>query len=320
MPQGFVFGMFRAPLVILGVVTLTFLLLHAAPGSPVSHLLGPSASPAEVAVVERSLGLDRPVAEQYFRWIGQAVRGRFGISIATGRPVLGMIAEAWPATVILVGLSMVLGHLLGIGVATIQATTRRPGVDRFWSFVSVLLAALPGYWLAFALVMAFTYTLRWLPAFGAAGIDSDFLSPGARVLDRLTHLALPLATLTLIGIGTTARYAQGTLKRVAGDPYLIVARAKGAGPLRVLLCHHLRNGLVPVVALLGLSLPALFSGAVFVEGVFAWPGVGSVLIHAVQARDYPVVMAATTVSAVLVVLGSVVAEALLHRVDPRTRR
>lgn len=320
MPPGFVFGMIRAPLVILGVVTLTFLLLHAAPGSPVSHLLGPSASPAEVATVERSLGLDRPVAEQYLRWIGQAVRGRFGISIATGRPVLGMIAEAWPATVILVGLSILLGHLFGIGVAAIQATTRHPSVDRFWSFISVVLAALPGYWLAFALVMAFTYTLRWLPAFGAAGIDSDFLSPRERLLDRLTHLALPLTTLTLIGIGTTARYAQGTLKRVAGDPYLTVARAKGAGRLRVLLRHHLRNGLIPVVALLGLSLPALFSGAVFVEGVFAWPGVGSVLIHAVQARDYPVVMAATTVSAVLVVLGSVVAEALLHRVDPRTRR
>lgn len=320
MPQGFVFGMIRAPLVILGVVTLTFLLLHAAPGSPVSHLLGPSASPAEVATVERAFGLDRPVAEQYLRWIGQAVRGRFGVSIATGRPVLGMIAEAWPPTVILVGLSVLLGHLFGIGVAAIQATTRHRRVDGFWSFISLVLAALPGYWLAFALVMIFTYTLRWLPAFGAAGIDSDFLSPGERLADRLTHLALPLATLTLIGIGTTARYAQGTLKRVAQDPYLTVARAKGAGRFRVLFRHHLRNGLVPVVALLGLSLPALFSGAVFVEGVFAWPGVGSVLIHAVQARDYPVVMAATTVSAVLVVLGSVAAEAILHRVDPRTRR
>jgi len=320
MPQGFVFGMVRAPLVILGVVTLTFLLLHAAPGSPVSHLLGPGASQLEVASVERAFGLDRPVAEQYLRWIGQAVRGRFGTSIATGRPVLGMIAEAWPATVILVGLSILLGHLFGIGVAAIQATTRRPSVDRFWSLLSIVLAALPGYWLAFVLVMVFTYTLRWLPAFGAAGIDSDFLSPNERLLDRLAHLALPLATLTLIGIGTTARYARGTLKRVAGEPYLTLARAKGAGRLRVLLRHHLRNGLIPVVTLLGLSLPALFSGAVFVEGVFAWPGVGSVLIQAVQARDYPVVMAATTVSALLVVSGSVLAEALLHRVDPRTRR
>lgn len=319
MPQGFIFGMIRAPLVILGVVSLTFLLLHAAPGSPASHLLGPTASAADLAMVERSLGLDQPLGEQYVRWIGQAVQGRFGISIATGRPALRIIAEAWPATVILVGLSILLGHLFGIGVAAIQATTRRRGVDRFWSVVSVVLAALPGYWLAFVLVMVFTYTLRWLPAFGAAGIDSDFLSPGDRLVDRLTHLAMPLATLTLIGIGTTARYARGTLKRVGQDPYLMVARAKGLGPLRVLLWHHLRNGLVPVVALLGLSLPALFSGAVFVEGVFAWPGVGSVLIHAVQARDYPVVMAAATVSAIMVVLGSVLAEAALHRVDPRTR-
>jgi peptide/nickel transport system permease protein len=128
-----------------------------------------------------------------------------------------------------------------------------------------------------------------------------------------------LATLTVIGIGTAARYTRGTLVSVSSESFLITARAKGLSGARVLLRHHLRNGLVPVVALLGLTLPALFSGAVFVEGVFAWPGVGQVLIQSVQARDYPVVMAATTVSATLVVVGSVAAELALHRVDPRTR-
>jgi len=313
------FGLLRAPAVVLGVVTLTFLLLHLAPGDPVSLLLGPAATELQRATTSSALGLDQPLAEQYLRWLVKAGRGDFGVSIATGRPVLALLAEAWPATAILVGLSIALSYLLGIAVATIQAVTRRRGIDTALSLGTVTLAALPGYWLAFVLIMTFTYWLGLLPAFGAAGLDADFLGPGERLLDRLHHLALPLTTLTLIGIGTTARYTRGTLVDVRSQPYLVTARAKGIGRLRVLLRPHLRHGLIPVVTLLGLSLPALFSGAVFVEAVFAWPGIGQLLVQAVQARDYPVVMAATTLSAVLVVVGSVLAETLLHRVDPRTR-
>jgi len=305
--------------VILGVVTLTFLLLHLAPGDPVTLMLGPAATPLQKTAVTSALGLDQPLVEQYLRWLVRAGRGDFGISIATGRRVLGVLAEAWPATVILVGLSLGLSYLFGIAVATIQAITRRRTVDTALSIGTVTLAALPGYWLAFVLITVFTYWLGRLPAFGAAGLDADFLEPGARLLDRLHHLTLPLATLTLVGIGTTARYTRSTLIAVAREPYLVTARAKGLGGFRVLLWHHLRNGLIPVVTLLGLSLPALVSGAVFIEAVFAWPGIGQLLVQAVQARDYPVVMAATTLSATLVVVGSVFAETLLHRVDPRAR-
>jgi peptide/nickel transport system permease protein len=156
-----------------------------------------------------------------------------------------------------------------------------------------------------------------LPAFGAAGFDADFLTGGARLADRLRHLALPLATLTLIGIGGTARYVRGAMLDVAGAQFVTIARAKGLTPTRVALHHVLRNALIPVLTLLGLSLPALFSGAVFIEAIFAWPGVGRVLVEAVQARDYPVVMAATAVSAVLVVLGNVLAELLVAWADPR---
>jgi peptide/nickel transport system permease protein len=187
------------------------------------------------------------------------------------------------------------------------------------SVVTVTLFALPGYWLGLMLVMIFTYRLRLLPAFGAAGFDADFLPPAARLADRLRHLVLPLATLTLVGIGGTARFVRGAMLDVAGSPWVTVARAKGLSETRVTLHHVLRNALVPVVTLLGLSLPTLFSGAVFIEAIFAWPGVGRVLVEAVQARDYPVVMAATAVSALLVVLGNLLAEALVRLVDPRAR-
>ncbi len=304
--------------VVLGVVTLMFALLRLAPGDPALLLVGPAASAEQVAAQRHALGLDRPVAAQYATWLGRFARGDWGTSIATGRPVRTMLAQAWPATVRLVGLSLVLSYLIGMGIGAVQAA-RGGRLDTALSVATVTLFALPGYWLGLMLVMLFTYRLRWLPAFGAAGFDADFLPPAARLADQLRHLVLPLATLTLVGIGGTARFVRGAMLDVAGSAWVTVARAKGLSETQVTLRHVLRNALVPVVTLLGLSLPTLFSGAVFIEAIFAWPGVGRVLVEAVQARDYPVVMAATAVSATLVVLGNLLAEALVRWVDPRAR-
>jgi peptide/nickel transport system permease protein len=229
-----------------------------------------------------------------------------------------MLAQAWPATVRLVGLSLVLSYLIGIAVGVVQAA-RNGRLDTALSIATVTLFALPGYWLGLMLVMVFTYRLRWLPAFGAAGFDADFLAPADRLADRLRHFTLPLATLTLVGIGGTARFVRGAMLDVAGAPFVTVARAKGLSERSVTVRHVLRNALIPVLTLLGLSLPTLFSGAVFIEAIFAWPGVGRVLVEAVQARDYPVVMAATAVSATLVVLGNLLAEVLVSLADPRVR-
>jgi len=174
--------------------------------------------------------------------------------------------------------------------------------------------------LGLMLVMVFAYGMRVLPAFGAAGFDADFLTGWERIADRLRHLALPLLTLTLIGIGGTARFVRGAMLDVGAAPFVTTARAKGLSATQVFGRHVLRNALIPVVTLFGLSLPALFSGAVFVEAVFAWPGVGRVLVEAVRARDYPVVTAATAVSATLVVLGNLLADLLAVWADPRLRR
>lgn len=304
--------------VVLGVVTLMFALLRLAPGDPALLLVGPSATAEQVAAQRHALGLDRPLAVQYAAWVGRFARGDWGSSIATGRPVRATLAQAWPATVRLVGLSLVLSYLLGIAVGVVQAV-RGGTLDAALSVASVTLFALPGYWLGLMLVMLFTYRLRLLPAFGAAGLDADFLSAPARLADRLRHLALPLATLTLVGVGGTARFVRGAMLDVADAPYVTVARSKGLPPMRVTLRHILRNALIPVLTLLGLSLPTLFSGAVFIEAIFAWPGVGRVLVESVQARDYPVVMAATAVSATLVVFGNLLADGLVRWADPRLR-
>lgn len=304
--------------VIVGVVTLMFFLIRMAPGDPALLLVGPTATQEQLAAQREALGLDRPLPSQYASWLGRFLTGDWGSSIATGRPVRAMIGAAWPATVSLVGLSLLLSYLIGIVVGAIQAT-RGGRLDTTLSVVTVTLFAVPGYWLGLMLVMVFTYWARALPAFGAAGLDSDFLTGWDKLADRLRHLALPLTTLTLIGIGGTARYVRGAMLDVRNAPHVAIARAKGLRPLQVTVRHVLRNALIPVLTLLGLSLPALFSGAVFIEAIFAWPGVGRIMVEAVGARDYPVVMAATAVSATLVVLGNLLAEALTTWADPRLR-
>lgn len=304
--------------VMLGVVSLVFFLLHAAPGDPARLLLGPQATPAQIEAQRRTLGLDRPVLAQYGTWLGRFARGDWGTSIATGQPVRSLIADAWPSTAVLVVLSLLLSYVLGIALGVLQAA-RRGRIDTALSVVSVTLFALPGYWLGLMLVLVFSYWLRVLPAFGAAGLDAEFLSPVGRAFDALRHLALPLLTLTLIGLGSIARFVRAAMVDLRGSPFLTVARAKGLGESAVLLRHALRNALIPVLTLLGLSLPALFSGAVFIEAIFAWPGVGRILVEAVQARDYPVVLAATTISAFLVVVGSLLADGLVAVADPRVR-
>lgn len=304
--------------VLLGVVTLTFVLLHLAPGDPAVHLAGPDATAAQLDMVRHQLGLDRALPVQFADWLGHAVRGDWGISLATGRPASRMLGEAWPATALLVTLSLGCSYVLGILIGLMQARVGRHA-DTMLSTLSVTLFAMPSYWLAVMLVWVFAYELRMLPAFGATGLDAEFLSAPLRVVDRLRHIALPLLTLTLIGFGSAARFVRGAAFDIRSEPFILAARARGISEQRVLFRHLLRAALGPVVTLLGLSLPALFSGAVFVEAIFAWPGVGRVLIQAVSGRDYPVVMAAATVSAALVVTGNLLADGLRAWVDPRVR-
>jgi len=282
--------------VVAGVVTLTFLLVRLAPGDPVERLLGPTATAAQLGAQRRALGLDRPLAAQYAIWLGRFARGDWGRSIATGRPVRALLGDAVPATLALVGTSLVLSYLLGLAVGAWQSGAG-PRLDTALSITTVTL----------------------FPAFGAAGLDADGLTGWSRLADQLRHFALPLVTLTLIGVGGAARFVRGAMRDVMSQPFVRTAEAKGLTAFQVTRRHVARNALIPVVTLLGLSLPALFSGAVFVEAVFAWPGVGRRLVEAVQARDYPVVMAATAVTAALVVGGNLLTDLGVACIDPRVR-
>lgn len=309
----------------LAVVTLTFLLINLAPGDPSRLWVPPGAGQAELDQARRALGLDRPILVRYAAWLMDFARGDWGASLQQQRPVSQVVGAALPHTILLSALSLIATYAGGIIIGVVQALKRRTAMDTGLTVVTLLVYGMPSYWLAIVLVLVFSYSaarLGWplqLPAMGVAGLDQEFLSPWGRVLDRARHLVLPLATLGLIGAAGAARYVRGAILDVRDLEFVRTARAKGLPPWRVEVRHVLRNALLPVVTLLGLSLPALFSGAVFVEVIFAWPGMGRVMVDAVVARDYPVVMATTTLFAGLVVLGNLLADLLYGAADPRTR-
>lgn len=310
------------------VVSLTFMLINLAPGDPARLWVAPDAGAEQLEAARRALGLDRPLPVRYMAWLGDFLRGDWGASLSQHRPVATIIAEALPHTLLLSGASLLLTYIVGVVIGLVQAAQRRTAIDTGLTAVSLFVYGMPAYWLAIMLVLVFTYTAaRWqwpawiqLPAMGVAGLDADFLSPWGRLVDRLRHLTLPLATLTAIGAAGAARYVRGAVLDVRDLQFVRTARAKGLPATSVQVRHILRNALLPLITLLGLSLPALFSGTVFVEVIFAWPGMGRVMVAAVGARDYPIVMATTAIFAVLVVVGNLLADMLYAWADPRLRR
>lgn len=312
---------------VLLVLALTFTALQLAPGDPVRLFLGPGADAAAAGELRRQLGLDQPLPVQFAHWLGAFLTGDWGTSIAQQRPVTAVLREALGPTIALTGLSLLLSYIGGAAIGLVQAARSRSRTDVLLTALTSVLQALPSYVLALALVLLFAYwtallglpePLR-LPAIGAEGISADLLDPWSRVVDRIRHAALPVTTLALIGAAGTARYVRAVTADIARQPFVRAARSRGLGERSVLVRHALRIALLPLVTLAGLQLPALFSGVVFVEAIFAWPGMGRVAVGAVLARDIPVVLAVTAVFAMLVVLGNLLADMAAWLLDPRTR-
>ena len=301
------------------VLTVTFAGLHLAPGDPVRLYLGPSADDAAATAMRHQLGLDRPLPVQYAEWLWRFVTGDWGTSISQHRPVTRVLLGALGPTLLLTGSSLLLTYLLGIAIGVVQAARERSALDSYLTVLTTTVQSIPSYVLGLGLVLFFAYFLTVLPALGASSIGADLLTPLQRLSDQLRHLVLPATTLALVGAAGLARYVRASTITALHQPSVRTARAKGLGEARVLVRHALRGALLPVITLAGLQLPALFSGVVFVETIFAWPGMGRVAVQAVLARDYPVVMATTAVFAALVVIGNLLADALVAWADPRLR-
>ncbi len=306
--------------IIFAVVTLCFVAIHLAPGTP---FLPGQDRPIDPAVVERlraRFGLDQPLPVQYARYLGALARGDLGQSFSQRRPVADAIASALPNTLLLTGTALAIDFLLGVVIGVVQAARARRRLDVALTNATLFFYSLPTFWLGLVLLLVFGQWLHWFPVGGVTDpVLHDSMSLGLRLLDRLRHLALPALTLGLVGAAGTARYQRAALLEALGEEYARTARAKGLTEPRVLVNHALRNALLPIVTLLGVALPFLLTGAVVVETVFTWPGLGKLAADAIAGRDYPLVIATTLLSSVLVVLGSLLADLLAAAADPRVR-
>src|SRR5919108_1780629 len=306
------------------VLPITFLLARLAPGAPATLLVSPNATAQDQARMRSELGLDEPLLVQYAKWAGGLFKGDLGESFARRAPVSRVLGEAIPVSVGLGAASLTLTFILGVALGMYQAARRGTISDRALTIATTTIYAAPSFWLALALIATFTYgAARWgfpswlrLPAFGMRDPASDATGIAA-IADLARHAALPFVTLVSIRAAGIARYARTITADLLSQDYVRTARAKGATRRRVYLRHVLANAWPPLVVLFALALPGLLAGSVFVEGVFAWPGMGRLTLAAVAARDYPVILGATAVYAAAVILANLAADLALPILDPR---
>ncbi|NUP56056.1 MAG: ABC transporter permease [Gemmatimonadaceae bacterium] len=303
------------------VTTLTFLLVHLAPGDPLNAALDRPGVTEEIrAQWRQQFGLDRPIGEQYVRWIVNVPRGELGYSFSHRRPVRDVLLDAMPRTLLLVGLALALSFALGVAVGVLQAERVGSPRDRWLGRGLLLLYSVPDFWLALLALLLFAYRLPILPPGGIVDpVLHDYLPFGRRVLDRLAHLVLPVVTLALLTSAVIARHQRSSLLAVLPSDWMRTALAKGLRWRDAVRRHALRNALLSTITLFGLSLPAMAGGAVFVEKVFSWPGMGMVTVNAIGARDYPLITAGVLVISVAVAVGALVADLAVAAADPRIR-
>jgi peptide/nickel transport system permease protein len=310
---------------LVGILTLTFVLMHMAPGDPTATYLTDNVSPEVVEQTRSRLGLDQPVPVQYVKWIKAFATGDFGHSYVGGEPeVKQKIGAALPNTLLLGFVSLLIIFVFGCLIGMIQAVRQYSISDTTLTIGSLALYSMPGFWLGLMLQIA--VSSGWwpdalaLPVSGMIDVrDHPTMTALQRALDVARHLVLPTVALGLASAAGIARYMRGEMLEVIHQDYVRTARAKGLSERSVIFRHALRNALIPIVSLLGLYVPVLIGGSVVIEKVFAWPGMGLLLYDSVYARDYPSVMAVTFLFGALVVVGNLVSDLLYAAVDPRIR-
>jgi peptide/nickel transport system permease protein len=306
-------------IVVLIVTTVSFCVIRSAPGDPFAY-----DSPLITAAIKEhwrhQFGYDRPLPEQFVRYLASAAHGQLGYSLERHEPVSQALAEAVPRTLLLTGVAIAVSFILGVIVGVMQAVRRDGWFDRVTSAVLLALYSLPDFWGALMVLLLFAF---WLPVLPPAGIVDpvmhDYMGFWAATWDRLRHLILPATSLTVLTMAGISRFQRAAMLEVLPSDYVRTARAKGVSERQVIWRHALRTALTPMVTLLGLLLPAFLGGALFIEKVFSWPGMGLLAANAINARDYDLVTATVVVGSVMVVVGNLIADLLHMAIDPRVR-
>jgi peptide/nickel transport system permease protein len=298
---------------LLGVAVLSFTLIQFLPGGPLTLLAhNPRATPAQVQQIAHNLGLDQPGYVQFFKWLGGLLHGDWGTSYVDDRPVLTDIGERLPATLLLMGSGLLVATLLAFAIGVLSAVRPYSIFDYCATFFSFFGLSMPVFWFGLMLQLLFAVHLGWLPA-----ADAYDERTGPTFWGGLQHLVLPALTLGLTSIAGWSRYLRSSLLEVIHQDYIRVARAKGVRRRRVIWRHALRNALIPLVTVMALDIPGYFTGAVVVETIYSWPGMGRLFFDSLNTRDYPVQLGLLVISACLIVLGNLIADLVYGYLDPR---
>ena len=300
--------------VLMGVSIVVFMVLHLSPGDPAEIMLGSAATKEDLARLRFEMGLTEPLHVQYVRWMGHVLRGDLGRSLWMKRPVLGEVLQRFKATLVLAGSALVLSTLGGMALGVLSATRPESILDRASTVASLFGASMPVFWLGIVLMVVFSLWLGWLPA---SGMWAPY--GGGDLRDLVTHLVLPAVTLAAASMTIIARLTRSTMLEVLGQDYIRTARAKGLVEGRVVVRHGLKNALIPIVTVVGVQAGYLLGGAVLTETVFAWPGVGTLMVQGILARDFPLVQGCVLVIALGFVLVNLAVDLLYGYLDPRIR-
>jgi peptide/nickel transport system permease protein len=300
--------------VLLGVSVIIFMVLHLAPGDPAEIMLGSQATQADLERLRAELGLTQPLHVQYVHWLGLVARGDLGRSMWMKRPVLGEVLTRFKATLVLTGAALLLSTAGGLALGIASAIRPNSALDRLSAVASLFGASMPVFWLGIVLMVIFALWLGWLPA-------SGMFAPygGGDLRDLLVHLALPAVTLAAASVTIIARLTRSTMLETLGQDYIRTARAKGVVERAVVLRHGLTNALIPIVTVVGVQAGYLLGGAVLTETVFAWPGVGTLMVQGILARDFPLVQGCVLVVALSFVVINLAVDLLYAWLDPRIR-
>lgn len=306
---------------LIGIATITFFIVHLAPGDPMDMFLDAryhrQIDPEVIELLRQKYGLDQPIHVQYVKWIGNLLHGDLGESFRYRRPVATLIAERIPYTLQLTILALLLDALVGITLGIISAIKQYSLVDKTVTLSSLVIYSIPGFWLALMLVLVFSVNLGWFPTSQTRSFDYELLSWSGKLLDLLWHTTLPVFVLGIGSAAGTARFMRNRLLEVLSEEYILAARARGLKERTVILKHALRNALIPIITIYGMAFPFLLGGTVLIERVFAWPGMGLLAFEAIGSRDYPIILGTSMMGAVLVILGNLIADITYALVDPR---
>lgn len=289
---------------VFGVVTAVFFIIHLVPGDPVEIMLGETATVTEKDVLRKNMGLDRPIQEQYFNFLAGLAKGDLGVSIKTREPVLGELLSRWPATLELALAALLLASVFGVSAGVLSAARKNGVADKFSLAASLVGVAMPNFWLGPVLIIIFSIWLGWTPVSGRDGFSS---------------LILPAVTLSAGMAALILRITRSSVLEAASEDYIRSARARGLPEWKVFAKHALSNGMIPVITVMGLQLGALLSGAVITETIFSWPGVGRLLVEAIESRDYPLVQACVLNIALCYVVANLIVDFAYAAADPRVR-